>query len=183
MRIITGSARGCRLKAPKGNGTRPTSDRIKESLFSVLGNSVIGKDVLDLFAGTGALGLEALSRGAAHGFFVDQTTAHIIRENAEHARLAEKAEICKRDVFTALSRLSEEKRRFQLIFCDPPYGKGLWERALQILDASDIMSEGGLFIAEHGGQEGNLPFSLENFSLKRELHYGKTTCISIYEKI
>ena len=79
MRIITGSARGCRLKTPKGQATRPTSDRIKESLFNILGSKVYGRKVLDIFAGTGNLGLEALSRGAASACFVDQATAALIR--------------------------------------------------------------------------------------------------------
>ena len=84
MRIITGRARGARLKTPKGLLTRPTSDRVKESLFSILGGRVVGRRVLDLFAGTGSLGLEALSRGAASAVFVDRATEHVLRENAEH---------------------------------------------------------------------------------------------------
>ena len=87
MRIITGLAKGCKLKTPRGMATRPTSDRVKESLFSILGNEVWGKTILDIFAGTGGLGLEALSRGAKYAAFVDKATADIIRFNAEHTHL------------------------------------------------------------------------------------------------
>ena len=103
MRIITGKARGARLKAPKGLLTRPTSDRIKESLFNILGARVVGRRVLDLFAGTGGLGLEALSRGAASAVFVDRATENILKENAEHAHLAEDARILRADSIPSIS--------------------------------------------------------------------------------
>ena len=121
MRIITGSARGCRLKTPKGQATRPTSDRIKESLFNILGSKVYGRKVLDIFAGTGNLGLEALSRGAASACFVDQATAALIRENAVHTRLKDRATVHGGDVFAQLTRFEQGGASFDLIFCDPPY--------------------------------------------------------------
>ena len=107
MRIITGKAKGCKLKTPKGMDTRPTADRIKESLFNILGTDIIGTHVLDIFAGTGNLGLEALSRGAIDAVFVDQSmdSVSIIKQNAEHTKLAESAEIMKCDVFTAMKKL------------------------------------------------------------------------------
>ena len=108
MRIITGTARGCRLKTPKGDGTRPTADRIKESLFNILGQLVYERRVLDIFAGTGNLGLEALSRGADSAVFVDQATGGLIKENAAHTRLAAKAEVVSGDVFSALRRLEAQ---------------------------------------------------------------------------
>ena len=180
MRIITGRARGARLKTPKGLLTRPTSDRVKESLFSILGGRVVGRRVLDLFAGTGSLGLEALSRGAASAVFVDRATEHVLRENAEHTRLNETARILRGDVFSALSRLAAESAVFDLVFCDPPYHKGLWERALTALDASPVLSEGALVIVESGEDEKDIP-SLSRLSLVREERYGHTTRVRIFE--
>jgi len=180
MRIITGRARGARLKTPKGLLTRPTSDRVKESLFSILGGRVVGRRVLDLFAGTGSLGLEALSRGAASAVFVDRATEHVLRENAEHTRLDETARILRGDVFSVLSRLAAEGAVFDLVFCDPPYHKGLWERALTALDASPVLSEGALVIVESGEDEKELP-SLTRLSLMREERYGHTTRVRIFE--
>ena len=124
MRIITGTAKGCNLKTPKGMNTRPTSDRVKESLFSILGSDACGR-VLDVFAGTGALGLEALSRGADSCVFIDRETADIISFNAEHTRLADRCRVLKGDVFALLHRLAGEGKQFDLVFCDPPYHQGL----------------------------------------------------------
>ena len=180
MRIITGRARGARLKTPKGLLTRPTSDRVKESLFSILGGRVVGRRVLDLFAGTGSLGLEALSRGSASAAFVDRATEHVLRENAEHTRLDEAVRILRGDVFSVLSRLAAEGAVFDLVFCDPPYHKGLWERTLTALDASPILSEGALVIVESGEDEKELP-SLTRLSLVREERYGHTTRVRIFE--
>ena len=180
MRIITGRARGARLKTPKGLLTRPTSDRVKESLFSILGGRVVGRRVLDLFAGTGSLGLEALSRGAASAVFVDRATEHVLRENAEHTRLDAAVRILRGDVFSALSRLAAEGAVFDLVFCDPPYHKGLWERALTALDASPVLSEGALVIVESGEDEKDIP-SLSRLSLVREERYGHTTRVRIFE--
>ncbi len=179
MRIITGKARGARLKAPKGLSTRPTSDRVKESLFSILGGRVVGRRVLDLFAGTGSLGLEALSRGAEYAVFVDRATDNILRDNAEHAHLADAVRVMRGDVFASLSRLDAEGERFDLVFCDPPYAKGLWERTLIELDASPILSRDAMVVVECGGDEKSLP-PLSRLSLVREEHYGHTTLVRIF---
>lgn len=179
MRIITGKARGARLKAPKGLLTRPTSDRVKESLFSILGGRVVGRRVLDLFAGTGGLGLEALSRGASFAVFVDRSTGSILRDNTEHAHLGQSARIVRGDVFAALSRLSDEGEQFDLVFCDPPYAKGLWERALRMLDELPVLSEDALVIVESGEDEKEVP-PLSRLSLVREERYGHTTRMRIF---
>ena len=182
MRIITGSARGCRLKAPKGMRTRPTSDRIKESLFSILGSFVQEAEVLDLFAGTGSLGLEALSRGARHAVFVDQATTALIRENAEHAKLLERSEILRGEGIALLSRFEQEGRRFRLIFCDPPYHKGLWEQVLQKVDASELLASDGLLVIEHGGDEALTDAGLLTLDNIREVRYGHTSAIHIFRR-
>lgn len=181
MRIITGSARGCRLKTPKGQATRPTSDRIKESLFNILGPKVYGRKVLDIFAGTGNLGLEALSRGAASACFVDQATAALIRENAVHTRLQDKAAVHGCDVFAQLSRFAQGGESFDLIFCDPPYHKGLAWRALTFFDESTVLAHAGILVVEHGADENDMSELLElRCVLNRR--YGRTTQLSFFQR-
>ena len=181
MRIITGLARGSRLKAPKGQGTRPTADRVKESLFNILGRKTAGRSVLDIFAGTGALGLEALSRGAESAVLVDVATAKLLRENAEHAHLEASTEILGVDAFVALSRLAAQGRSFGLIFCDPPYHMGLWQRTLAVLDDSGLLSHEGILVVEHGADEIDLP-ELKKLSCVLNKRYGSTTQLSFFQQ-
>ncbi len=182
MRIITGSARGCRLKTPKGaDVTRPTADRVKESLFNILGQMVAGRKVLDIFAGTGNLGLEALSRGAESAVFVDKATAKLIAENLQLTRLQEKGIVRSGDVFAELSRQAAGKAEFSLIFCDPPYHKGLWQQALRQIDASDgLMAENGILVVEHGAEENDIP-ELSRLQLVHNRRYGHTTQLSFFQ--
>ncbi len=181
MRIITGSARGAKLKTPKGQDTRPTADRVKESLFNILGRMIEGRTVLDIFAGTGSLGLEALSRGAEGAVLVDKATAGLISENARHTRLADRTEVMGCDVYSALSRLSAAGRSFSLIFCDPPYHRGLWERALEALDENDVLSYEGVLVVEHGADENEYP-QLEKLQLVLNKRYGHTTQLSFFQR-
>ena len=178
MRIITGSAKGCNLKTPKGMSTRPTSDRVKESLFSILGSDACGR-VLDIFAGTGGLGLEALSRGADSCVFVDKATADIIADNAEHTRLAGKCQILKGDVFVQLRRLEAAGKQFDLVFCDPPYHQDLAHKALRQLDNSSLLAHDAIVVMEYGGDEAALP-ATDRLQLVKTQRYGKTTQISFY---
>ena len=182
MRIITGSARGCRLKTPKGaDVTRPTADRVKESLFNILGQMVAGRKVLDIFAGTGNLGLEALSRGAESAVFVDKATAKLIAENLQLTRLQEKGIVRSGDVFAELSRQAAGKAEFSLIFCDPPYHKGLWQQALRQIDGSDgLMAENGILVVEHGAEENEIP-ELSRLQLVHNRRYGHTTQLSFFQ--
>ncbi len=182
MRIITGSARGCRLKTPKGaEVTRPTADRVKESLFNILGQMVAGRKVLDIFAGTGNLGLEALSRGAESAVFVDKATAKLITENLQLTRLQEKGIVRGSDVFAELSRQAAGRAEFSLIFCDPPYHKGLWQQALKQIDASDgLMAENGILVVEHGAEENEFP-ELSRLQLVHNRRYGHTTQLSFFQ--
>ena len=182
MRIITGSARGCRLKTPKGaEVTRPTADRVKESLFNILGQMVAGRKVLDIFAGTGNLGLEALSRGAESAVFVDKATAKLIAENLQLTRLQEKGIVRSGDVFAELSRQAAGKAEFSLIFCDPPYHKGLWQQALRQIEASDgLMAENGILVVEHGAEENEIP-ELSRLQLVHNRRYGHTTQLSFFQ--
>lgn len=181
MRIITGSARGARLRTPQGNSTRPTADRIKESLFSILGAKIQGAVVLDAFAGSGALGLESLSRGAESAVFIDKNTdsINIIRANALHTHLESKADIRRGDAFTLLKSLGRETILFDVIFCDPPYHLGLCQKLLNAADSS-ILKNGGLFIAETGADE-TPDTDHTDFVLLRSRTYGATTKINIYQ--
>ena len=192
MRIITGKVKGLILKTPKGLSTRPTSDRIKESVFSILNGMVDFEDkaILDLFAGTGALGLEAMSRGATQAVFVDFETVNIIKDNVNRAHFDDKSEIIRGDVFKVMKKFSNNQRQFDLIFCDPPYNKGLWQRALVGIDNLNLLNSEGLLIIEHGADESleevkkssNLQIILTNIELIRQIKYGHTTAIDIFKR-
>ena len=183
MRIITGKARGLKLKTPKGFTTRPTSDRIKESIFNILNGLIDFEDkiILDLFAGTGALGLEALSRGAAHATFVDIETIQIINDNIIHARFNKISEVIRGDVIKVLNKFSVNSRQFDIIFCDPPYNKGLWQRALNEVDNLNLLKNNGLIIIEHGLNETiDQPLKL---ALIKQKKYGHTTSVDFFQKV
>jgi 16S rRNA (guanine966-N2)-methyltransferase len=175
MRIITGRAKGIRLNAPRGLGTRPTSDRVKESVFNILGDIVTDAQVLDIFAGTGNLGLEALSRGAAAAVFIDNSieSITIIKENAWRTKLIEQAEIYKNDAIRALDRFVETSRSFDLIFCDPPYNKGLVEIVLNKIENNPILKPQGILVMEHSNHE-KLTDHWNNLQVRRVEQYGET---------
>ena len=134
LRVIAGSARGMRLKAVPGQATRPIMDRVKEALFSIIGNEIRGARFLDLFAGTGSVGIEALSRGAAHAVFldIDRAALGVIRANLAHTRLARKATVLRRSAFNLLHAPPE--RDFDFIFIAPPQYRGKWLKTLRALD-------------------------------------------------
>ena len=171
MRIITGSARGCKLKQVPGETTRPTRDMVKEALFSIIQFDIEGRTVLDLFAGTGQLGLEALSRGAKKAVFIDHTAAAIktIRENAATARLSDRCEIRQSDYKAFLQ--SAPKRSFHLVFMDPPYMAGYLKRVLNFVETFDIVADNGIIICE--GKEGEtMPAEIGRMRLVRTYKYG-----------
>ena len=140
MRVITGTARGRRLKEPVGLETRPTADRVKEGIFSSIQFELEGRRVLDLFGGTGQMGIEALSRGAAHATFVDlrKEAVGIIRENLSLTGFSDRATVVQGDYLAFLTRCRET---FDVIFLDPPYGSGMLEKALETITTIDIVSE------------------------------------------
>jgi 16S rRNA (guanine(966)-N(2))-methyltransferase RsmD len=155
MRIISGSARGLKLKAPEGLKTRPTTDRIKESLFNILAPYLLDCRFLDLFSGSGAIGLEALSRGAEKAVFVDsgEESISVIKHNVTAARLMQNAEIMRCDVATAIERLASKGEKFDLIFMDPPYNKALADMAVKKIAECDILAEDGFIVAEQSTDE------------------------------
>lgn len=148
MRVVSGSARGCRLSPVPGMNTRPTTDRVKESVFNIIQMRVRDADVLDLFAGTGQLGIEALSRGARHCDFVERERKAFdtVRKNVQAARVEERAALHQTDARTFLSRA--DKQRYDLIFLDPPYGGEILENALRQIETFDILSTNGIIICE-----------------------------------
>lgn len=176
MRIISGTCRGRRLTSTEGRDIRPTSDRIKETLFNILGPQVKKARVLDLFAGTGALGLEALSRGAAHAVFVDMSAAacNIIRHNIDNCRFCEKSSLIRHDIFNGLLPPSVISDCFDLIFMDPPYDHDYVRKILENQKISHVLSDGGIVVAEHAAKE-ILPPDLNGLDIFRQKKYSRTT--------
>ena len=147
MRVITGTARGRKLGQLQGMDTRPTTDQVKESIFNIIQFDIEGRRVLDLFAGTGQLGIEALSRGAAGCTFVDQRrdAAALVRSNLKLCRLSDRARVVQGE---ALSFLASDRERYHLVFLDPPYQTELLENALKKIAEIDILMENGIIICE-----------------------------------
>ena len=180
MREITGKARGVTLMTPDGMQTRPTTDRVKEALFSIIQFEIQGANVLDLFGGTGQLGIEALSRGAKRAVFVDfqANACRLIRENLKRARLDGDAQVVQSDYLAYLDRCKE---KFQIVFLDPPYAEVFLETALKRITEIDILQSGGIIIAERPlGKE--LPWEFDGYSRSRDYKYGNTL-LAVYRKI
>ena len=179
MRVITGKARGVQLKTPDGMLTRPTTDRVKEALFSIIQFEIPTAKVLDLFGGTGQLGIEALSRGAGGAVFVDarEEACNLIRENLRRTKLAQDAKVVRADYMDYLKRCKE---KFGIIFLDPPYAEVFLENALKCITEIDILQSGGIIVTERPlGKE--LPFEFEGFTRSKDYKYGKTL-LTIYRK-
>lgn len=155
MRIISGSRKGTRLSSTQAAWIRPTADSTKELMFNVLGKSIVDRQVLDLYAGTGNLGIEALSRGAAKAIFVEknQRAVALIQRNLAKTRFTAQAEIWKLEVEKALRRLNQAGAKFDLIFMDPPYGRGLAAKTLTSLAKKALLTEDGWLIIEHDHKE------------------------------
>ena len=179
MRVITGTARGVVLKTPEGMLTRPTSDRVKEALFSIINFDLPGAAVLDLFGGTGQLGIEALSRGAKSAVFVDarEDACRLIRENLKRTRLDAQGKVVRSDYLDYLKRSRE---KFDIILLDPPYAEVFLENALKCITEIDILQSGGIIVAERPVEK-ELPFEFEGYTRSRDYKYGKTL-LTIYRK-
>ncbi|BAD40423.1 16S rRNA (guanine(966)-N(2))-methyltransferase RsmD [Symbiobacterium thermophilum] len=180
MRVITGSAKGRPLKTVKSRAVRPTSDRVKESLFNIIGSRVVDADFLDLFAGSGAVGIEALSRGARACVFVELQTAHlkVVADNLRTTGLAGRAELIRRDARAALVDLAHRGRRFDFIFVDPPYGQDLVPAVLALIDGHGVLAEDGWVICEHHAKD-PVPAAAGGLYRFREVLFGETM-LSIY---
>lgn len=175
MRVISGSARGLKLKAPEGLETRPTTDRIKESLFNIIAPDLYEADFLDIFSGSGGIGIEALSRGARSAVFIDSSrkSVSVICDNLKSAKVFQKAEVLNKDVKVALNIIKNNNKTFDIIFMDPPYEKGLTEKTLEIIDKLKLLKDNGYIIAEQSVSENtDYEGSFEVFRIK---DYKKTT--------
>jgi 16S rRNA (guanine(966)-N(2))-methyltransferase RsmD len=176
MRIISGTSKGRRLAAPKHHHTlRPTSDRVKESIFNILGEEVGGKVVLDLFAGTGNLGVEALSRGAERAVFVEKgrRALQLIHKNLLHCGMEGRSEILSKDANRAIGILNQKGETFDLILMDPPYEKGLIRKTLMKLQSLRIYHEDSILVIEHDRRE-PLPEVVDGWDLIRQRRIGDT---------
>ena len=179
MRVITGKARGIQLKTPEGMQTRPTADRVKEALFSIINFDIPGAAVLDLFGGTGQLGIEALSRGANSAVFVDarEDACKIIRENLRRTKLESQARVIRSDYQDYLRRC---KDKFDIILLDPPYAEVFLENALKQIGEIDILQSGGIIVTERPlGKE--LSFKLDGYTRSKDYKYGNTL-LTLYRK-
>jgi 16S rRNA (guanine(966)-N(2))-methyltransferase RsmD len=179
MRVITGSARGIQLKTPEGMVTRPTTDRVKEAMFSIIHFDIPGAKVLDLFGGTGQLGIEALSRGAKSAVFVDagEPACRLIRENLKRTKLEQQGKVVRSDYLAYLERTNEQ---FDIVLLDPPYAEVFLENALNKITEIDILRTGGIIVAERPlGKE--LPWEFQGYERSKDYKYGNTL-LTIYRK-
>lgn len=175
MRIISGEFKGKKLASLKGNATRPTSDRVREAVFNILSADVKNAAVLDLFAGTGALGLEALSRGASNAVFIDisASAVNIIQKNAAACKIENRARIMRWDIAKNLNCLQATFLPFDLVFMDPPYNQNFMTSALKNLIAAKVLKNSARIIIEHAAAE-TIPQDIATLHLTDQRIYGKT---------
>ncbi|WP_174613142.1 16S rRNA (guanine(966)-N(2))-methyltransferase RsmD [Virgibacillus ihumii] len=183
MRIIAGSYKGRQLQSVPGKLTRPTTDKVKEAVFQVIGPFFNEGSCLDLFAGSGSLGLEALSRGMTSGVFVDKNpkAIHTIHENVKLLKLAEQTEIFRAEAFRALQAASKRNLQFDLIFLDPPYGKVSYVKLLERISNLQLLKSNGMIYYEHGTSE-KMPKEIGSFLMSKQADYGGTISITIYKR-
>jgi 16S rRNA (guanine966-N2)-methyltransferase len=178
MRVISGSARGRKLKSPKSGETRPIMDRVKTALFDILAPEIVGMRVLDLFAGTGAVGIEALSRGAAAATFIERSPDawKLVRENLALTNLSDRAEVLRTDAFAFLQQAAAAKKRYDLVYVAPPQYEGMAARALSQLDMTPLTGPDGLVIVQiHPQERSDLDaLSLDHLRLYDQRRYGST---------
>ncbi len=175
LRIISGSARGHRLKTLGGLDTRPTADRVKESMFNMITGYVQEAKILDLFAGTGNLGVEALSRGASQAVFVDRNAEAIkvITDNLKHTKLIDKARIIKSECDTYFASINAQEEKFDIIFMDPPYSQEIISPTLAQIFKWQLLNKGGIIVVE-SDKEDALPEVRPPYAIMRSKTYGRT---------
>jgi 16S rRNA (guanine966-N2)-methyltransferase len=178
MRVISGQAKGRALKAVPGKGTRPTTDKVKEAIFSMVGPYFAGGTALDLFAGTGGLGIEALSRGMERAIFVDieRESVEVIRHNLHAAGLAEQAEVYRNDAFKALKALAKRDLRFQAVFLDPPYKLKKIEELLQTMEEYRLFEENAFAVVEYDASH-TYAETVGSWHKERHAVYGDTAIL------
>lgn len=178
MRVITGTARGIRLETLEGESVRPTTEKTKEAIFSSIQFDIEGRKVLDLFAGSGQLGIEALSRGAEKAIFTDasQQSIDVIKKNVKKTGFEKQSVICKTDY---ASFLKGTKEIFDIAFLDPPYAAGFLNDAVSL--TAEKMSNHGIIICEHPA-ELTMPETVSEFKVYRRYKYGKVVNVTVYKK-
>ncbi len=184
MRIISGLCKGRRLSNLKGKDIRPTSDRVRESIFNIIGSDIKGARVLDMFAGTGALGIESLSRGAVHSVFIDSSgdACRLIKKNCEMCHMMDKSTVIQYDLLKGTFPLKVMERNFDMIFMDPPYERGVPAKILVIPDLNNCLAPGGRIILEHSIKE-KIPENLSDLDIYDQRKYGKTLITFFNQKI
>ena len=172
MRVIAGEKRGTLLNSPPGKDIRPTYDMVREAVFGKLQFQVPGTTILDMFAGSGAMGIEALSRGAEFAYFIDRDEGALqtVRANIQKTKYQEKCKIIKNDYTSAL-KLFKNGTKFDIVFIDPPYASGYYEKTLRLLDEYGLLKENATLVLE---SDEALSIELENYSQKQTKKYGKT---------
>ena len=183
MRVIAGTYKGHRIQAVPNKLTRPTTDKVKEALFQMIGPFFSGGNCLDLFAGSGGLGIEALSRGIDHSIFVDQQPKAIqtIYANLKTLDLESSAEVFRTDAFRALKAAGKRELSFDLVFLDPPYEKVSYEKLLEGLQTFQLTTEKTIIVCEHEARQ-VLPDEHAGFYKVKSENYGGTTAITLYQK-
>ncbi|PSL50791.1 16S rRNA (guanine(966)-N(2))-methyltransferase RsmD [Salsuginibacillus halophilus] len=181
MRVIAGKHKGMKLQAPSGSTTRPTSDRVKEALFQKIGPYFENGICLDLYAGSGGLGIEALSRGMNCCVFVEKNkrSAKVVEENIQKAGLMENSEVMRFDAKAALTRLFDREEAFELVFLDPPYADQQLAMDLQLLQSYQLLQNGAFIVCEHDSSV-TPPEEEQNMAVIYEKSYGQTA-VTIYE--
>lgn len=179
MRVISGKYKGRKLEAPEGMGVRPTTDKVREAIFDIIMNEVYGSVFCDLFAGSGAMGIEALSRGASFCYFCDsdRDSLRLVRTNISYVGAKEKSRVIAGDYKKALRRID---RKVDIFFIDPPYQAGLYESCLSQIEILDLLSDDGIIIAEHDTRQ-EMPEDYGVFTKIKDRRYGRIG-ISIYTK-
>lgn len=183
MRVISGKARGLKLIAPRNEDVRPTTDRVKEAMFNIIAPHIYDSKVLDLFSGSGALGIEAISRGARVGYFSDKSkdSVAMTKKNLKKARLENVSEVYNYGFEKMIELIHREKVKIDIIFVDPPYFEGLFEKVIRLIDEKNILDENGIIVIEH-----DMKTSIEGSGRlvkTKEKKYGKTvvTIMSLEE--
>ncbi|MFD2208717.1 16S rRNA (guanine(966)-N(2))-methyltransferase RsmD [Virgibacillus halophilus] len=182
MRIIAGTHKGRALKAVPGKDTRPTTDKVKEAVFQMMGPFFDGGSCLDLFAGSGSLGIEALSRGMDRAVFVDRQNKaiHTIQENLEMLKISNLSEVYRTDANRAIQILSKKNMTFTLILLDPPYKKADYEKLIRSIIKSSLLKDGGMLYCEHDAAD-QMPLLNKELQIIKQANYG-TIGITMYRK-
>jgi len=184
MRVISGSAARRKLYTPEGMDVRPTTDRIKETLFNILAPDIADTEFLDLFSGSGQIGIEAISRGAKKAVFVDNSSISIgcLKKNLDITGFNDKAEVLRMDAASAVGRLASSGKKFDIIFMDPPYEKGIEEEVIYAIGRTGIMKEDGMIIVEASSRTGFDYIDETPFEITREKKYGSNKHLFIAYK-